>query len=158
VEHDLLQKIEAERHEWQTWWANKLEKNDHLATEIALSGVKQSLLAHAAVAVIALHAFLASTNKDEFSLIFTLYASMFGLCLSVAGQILLVELLTNFGNEASGHLIRKRHSMRSMAAVATFGARFFTRPAKLAFVFIYGSILWLVLYLFIGVTALVHGL
>lgn len=85
-----------------------------------------------------------------------MYASLAGLVLSGVGQWLLLEGLSNFTEKIRGRLIRK-DNWKGIYAPVVYGERYYGRTFKSAGGLILGSLLWLVVYIFAGLTILANS-
>jgi hypothetical protein len=152
-----LEELEAERAEWVSFWHDRLRRNEEFIDGIARDGIKYSLIAHSAVAIICFQAYLSpEAAKLRNSLLFLLLCAFVGLVMSALGQTILLEGLTHFNGKVRGRLIRKKH-MRFLAAIPTYGERVMGRSMNWSARLIYGSVCWLGIYLFAGLNMLANA-
>ena len=148
------QRNEAELAEWHALWRDRLRRNDSFLDALALDGMKYSLISHAAILVLSFNAFTASAATSlKAVLLFAMVGAFVGIVMSALGHIILLESVSHFTEEARGLLIRRK-SFRSAAALAVYGDRVMGRPIKWAARLIYGSMIWLCIYVFAALNML----
>lgn len=151
------EELEAERAEWVLFWRERLHRNDEFVDAIARDGIKYSLIAHTAVAVICFQAFLSpEAAKYRASLLAIMFCAFIGLAASAIGHIVLIENVSHFTSKVRGRLIRKKY-WRFLAAIPAYGDRILGPSTKWSSRLIYGSVIWLGIYLFAALSMLANA-
>ena len=148
------EELESERAEWVLFWRERLHRNDEFIDAIARDGIKYSLIAHVAVAVICFQAFLTPESiKFRTSLLAIMFCAFIGLAASSICHIVLIEGVSHFSSKVRGRLIRKKH-WRFLASIPVYGERVLGSYQKWSARLIYGSVIWLGIYLFAALNML----
>jgi hypothetical protein len=135
-------------------WEQMAENAQKFAKELGLAGIKFAFLAHGAVGLGCL-AVLGQKDKEIPSalLVFCIICALVGIGLLAIGGVIMVEVAPT----AAGHI---RHKMATAVSFKKFRrlGRVWERKIfpklQLANYFFYGSILWLMFYVFAGVLVL----
>lgn len=149
--------LEAERADWLSFWREKLQRNDEFVYAVGRDGIKYSMISHATAAVICFQAFLSPESaKFRTALLVIMFCAFIGLAASAIGQIVLLESVSHFTDKVRGRLVRKKH-MRFLASIPVYGDRVMGASMKWSGRLIYGSVIWLGIYLFIGLNFLANS-
>jgi hypothetical protein len=135
----------------------RLRRNDEFIDGLARDWIKYSLIAHASVEVICFQAFLSpDAAKFRPSLLVIMFCALVGLVMSAIGHILLIEGVSHFTGKVRGRLIRRKH-WRFLKSIPTYGERVLGATSRWSSRLIYGSVIWLGIYLFAALNILANA-
>lgn len=137
-------------------WRDLAKRQSDLSTAMTVSGVNLIFAGHGAAAIAALNALVSERGeKFQAAMICMIIGGLIGLVLIAAGKIVVIEWLAHASNKTSSKLAFP--NPRRVEAIGKYLERVSKRPAKVAELLIYGSIIWFVIYIFLAFVLVLHS-